>query len=127
MIKNIEDLLVWQKARELNKEIYSLTVVFPVHEKTNLVSQSRRASSSICANIAEGFGRFNYRESIQFYRTARGSLSELRSHLYLAMDQEFIEKEKFNKLLLFIDEIGKMLNGLINSTKDFRTKFLKKT
>lgn len=122
MIKNIEDLNVWQKSRILNKNIYSLVKQFPSDEKYNIISQLTRATISICANIAEGFGRFHYQESINFYRTARGSLLEVRSHLYLAYDLEFITEEQLKEQLYLIDEIGKMLNSLITHTKLVRTE-----
>lgn len=120
MIKNIEDLVVWQKARLLNKKIYECTALFPSNEKNNLVSQLRRASASVCANIAEGFGRYHFQESIQFYRTARGSLSEIKSHLYLAMDQAYLRENALKELFSVLNEIGKMLNSLINKTKNYR-------
>lgn len=120
MIRNIEDLIVWQKARLLNNRIYSLTKSFPSSERNNLISQLRRAVASICANIAEGFGRYHFQESIQFYRTARGSLSEVKSHLYIALDQGYISQEDLRDTFSLVDEIGKMLNGLINSTKTYR-------
>lgn len=120
MIRKIEDLLVWQKARSFNKIIYSIVADFPTQEKSNLVSQLIRASTSICANITEGFARYHSQESVQFYRIARGSLSEVRSHLYLSSDQEYIDNDKLQELLLLIDEIGKMLNGLINKTSEYR-------
>lgn len=120
MIKSIEDLNVWQEARLLNKKIYQLTANFPITEKNNLVSQLRRASSSICANIAEGFGRFNLQESMQFYRIARGSLIEIKSHLYLANDQLYFKEDLLKELLSDLDKIGKMLNAFINKTKEYR-------
>lgn len=121
MIKNLEDLQVWQKARTFNKMIYDITASFPSTEKTNLISQLRRASASICANIAEGFGRYHFQESIQFYRTARGSLSEVKSHLYLSLDQNYINEIELKGLFPIMDEIGKMLNSLINKTKAYRS------
>lgn len=120
MIKSIEDLNVWQEARLLNKKIYQLTANFPITEKNNLVSQLRRASSSICANIAEGFGRFNLQESMQFYRIARGSLLEIKSHLYLASDQLYFKEDLLKELLADLDKIGRMLNAFINKTKEYR-------
>lgn len=120
MIRSIEDLNVWQEARLLNKKIYQLTANFPITEKNNLVSQLRRASSSICANIAEGFGRFNLQESMQFYRIARGSLIEIKSHLYLASDQLYFKEDLLKELLSDLDKIGKMLNAFINKTKEYR-------
>lgn len=120
MIKNLEDLQVWQKARTFNKMIYNITASFPSSERNNLVSQLRRASASVCANIAEGFGRYHFQESIQFYRTARGSLSEIKSHLYLALDQSYLNEIQLKELSSIMDEIGKMLNSLINKTKVYR-------
>lgn len=120
MIKSIEDLNVWQEARILNKRIYSVTATFPATERNNLISQLRRASSSICANIAEGFGRYHPQESIQFYRIARGSLIEVKSHLYLALDQEYMSIDSLNEFLSLIDKVGKMLNSFISHTKDYR-------
>lgn len=122
MIKNLEDLKVWQKAREFNKKIYELTSTFPSMERTNLTIQLRRASSSVCANIAEGFGRYHFQESMQFYRTARGSLSEIKSHLLLSLDQKYVTKPQLDKVFLMMDEIAKMLNGLIGKTKTYRSK-----
>lgn len=124
MIKNLEDLIVWQKSRELNRGIYKVIKFFPSFEKTNLISQIIRAANSVCANIAEGFGRYNAQESIQFYRTARGSLIELKSHLYIAFDQEYISHEQLRELLLQVDEIGRMLSGFITSTRKIRTNVL---
>lgn len=124
MIKNIEDLLVWQKARILNKMIYKITASFPLNEKSNLINQLRRASASVCANIAEGFGRYHYQESIQFYRTARGSLLEIKSHLYIALDQSYLKKDDLENLFTIMDEIGKMLSGLIKQTAIFRANKL---
>lgn len=120
MITKLEDLKVWQKARDFNKKIYDLTSTFPPIERTNLTIQLRRASSSVCANIAEGFGRYHFQESMQFYRTARGSLSEIKSHLFLSLDQGYLPKSELDKLFLNIDEIAKMLNGLIGKTKLYR-------
>lgn len=121
-INSFEDLLVWQKSRELVSVIYKLTGKFPTSEKFNLVDQAKRCSTSIPANIAEGFSRFHLKESVMFYRNARGSLSELKSHLLIASDQGYIVKADLDFCINMIDEIGKMLNGLIKSTANFRDK-----
>lgn len=119
-IKCFEDLLVWQKARVLVKRIYSITSSFPREEKFGLIDQIRRAVVSIIANVAEGFSRYRIAETVMFYRTARGSLSEVKNHLYIALDLGYINSTEFKKLVETIDEIGKMLNGLINSTENYR-------
>lgn len=80
IIRNLEDLETWQRARGLAGKIYELTANFPGSEKHILVLQIKRVAVSVPANIAEGFGRYHAQESIQFYRNARGSLYELRSH-----------------------------------------------
>ncbi|MBI2595955.1 four helix bundle protein [Candidatus Daviesbacteria bacterium] len=120
IIKSIEDLKVWQESRLLNKEVYKVTQNFPIQEKNNLISQLRRASSSVCANIAEGFGRYHPQESIQFYQMARGSILEIKSHLYLSLDQQYINQTTIDNLFALMDKTGKMLSGLINQTRSFR-------
>ena len=75
--QSFEELEVYQLARELRKEIYSLTKKLPVEEKFNLAGQMRRAATSLTNNIAEGHGRYHYQENIQFCRQSRGSLMEL--------------------------------------------------
>jgi len=119
-INSFEDLLVWQKARELTKLVYELTNTYPKAERYNLVDQIRRAVISIAANIAEGFSRYRLKESIMFYRNARGSSAELKSHLYLSCDLNYLAINKLDAILEKVDEVGKMLNGLINSTESFR-------
>lgn len=121
MVNRIEDLLVWQKSRLLCKEIYQVVKLFPSIERSNLVSQLIRAANSVCANIAEGFGRYNPQESIQFYRTARGSLMEVKSHLYVAYDQEYIEEKQLKDLCESIEEATRMLNGFIKTTRSLKT------
>ncbi|HEY5601249.1 MAG TPA: four helix bundle protein [Patescibacteria group bacterium] len=119
-IKSFEDLLVWGKARELNKLVYKITSQFPKDERFGLIDQIRRCSVSVMANIAEGFSRFHLKESVMFYRNARGSLSELKSHFYASFDQKYVTQKELDFIKEQIDEVGKMLNGLINSTKNFR-------
>lgn len=119
-IKSFEELIVWQKARDLTNIAYNLTNKFPRDERFGLIDQIRRASISVMANIAEGFSRYHLAETVMFYRNARGSLTEVKSHLYVCFDQKYINKKAFNDLFVRIDEVGKMINGLINSTKSFR-------
>lgn len=93
-IKNFYDLKVWQDAHRLVVEVYKITKNFPKEEQYGLISQMRRAASSITANIAEGFGRFHYREKIKFYQQARTSATELQDHIFLSQDLEYLTKEK---------------------------------
>ena len=108
-----ETLEVWKKGRELCNKISKLTKSFPSEEKYRLKDQMIRASRSVTANIAEGYGRYHYQENIQFCRQARGSLYELIDHLYVALDEEYINNNDFNNYKPDIDEVIKILNGYI--------------
>jgi four helix bundle protein len=78
----------------------------------------RRAAISITANIAEGYGRYHYREGIQFYRISRASLYELKDHLISCYDLRFISKELYDEGIVLIEVAKKILNGFIKFTKD---------
>ncbi len=108
-----ETLEVWIKSRDLRNKISILSKSFPSEEKYKLVDQMIRASRSVTANIAEGYGRYHYQENIQYCRQARGSLYELIDHVYVALDENYIEEEIYNKLKLEILEIIRLLNGYI--------------
>jgi len=86
----------------------------PVEEKYNLESQIRRASVSITANIAEGYGRYHYQEGIQFYRISRGSLFELKDHLISCFDFGYINKDLLEEGKELIETAKISLNGYIN-------------
>ena len=109
-----KELEVWKKGRELRKEISALIKSFPPDEKYRLVDQMIRASRSVTANIAEGYGRYHYQENIQFCRQTRGSLTELQDHLTVAMDEEFISQTKEKLFDDMMEECIRMLNGCIN-------------
>ena len=110
---SFEELNVWKKARKLRKDISGLTKEFPKEERYRLTDQIIRSSRSVSANIAEGHGRFHYQENIQFCRTARGSLLEVLDHLFVALDEKYIDEETFHSLRNDIKEIERMLNGYI--------------
>jgi four helix bundle protein len=86
-IKSFEDLDVWRVAREIRRDFYQLADRFPKHEQYGLGHQVRTAAVSLTANIAEGYGRFHFKENIQFCRIARGSAYELLDHLIACNDQ----------------------------------------
>lgn len=121
-ISHIEELNVWQESRLLGQDIYSMIKTFPAEEKYNITRHLRENARGIPANIAEGFYRFHYQDSIRFYLIARGCLGEFKSDLYLSFDQKYITQEKFNHLLEKTSKILIMLNGLIKSTRDQKTK-----
>jgi four helix bundle protein len=113
MYKGFESLKVWQKAREYRKEIYKLADKFPKKEQFGLISQITRAAISITANIAEGYGRYHWKENIQSCRLARGSLNEVIDHLYTARDCGYITKKEFENFYGKGREVERLLNGFI--------------
>ncbi len=112
-IKSIEDLNCWKTARELRQEILILILKFSIHEKFELIAQMRRASRSVKHNIAEGYGRFHFKENVQFCRISRGSLYELSDQLITALDEGYIEEDYFKKLKIKVVECIAILNGYI--------------
>lgn len=108
-----EDLAVWQRCRELRKKVSALVRNFPKHDQFRLVDQMLRASRSVTANIAEGYGRYHYQENSQFCRQARGSLYELLDHLTVALDEEYIDRNEFEEFQKEIFRSIKVLNGYI--------------
>lgn len=114
-VQSYRDLRVWQQAMALAVQVYGVTNAFPRHELFGLVSQLRRASSSVPANIAEGYGRENTGSYIQFLRIAQGSLKELETHAILAHRVGFLPEQALETLLAASESIGKMLRALIRS------------
>ena len=121
-IKSFEDLKVWQKARELRNSVFVLTKKLPVEEKYRLKDQLIRASRSVTANIAEGYGRFHYQEYIQYCRQARGSVYEVLDHLICAEDQGFINSKEMENFRKSIEDCIRLLNGFIGYLKDAKRK-----
>ena len=91
MIQKFEDLEVWKESLKLARLIYTCTKSFPKEEQFALTNQIRRASYSVSANIAEGFGRSTSRDKLHFYTIAYGSLLETKNFLYLAKELEYID------------------------------------
>lgn len=119
MIRDFDDLEVYQLSFELADWIYDLTEKFPADEKYNLVSQLRRASTSIGANIAEGYGRYHYKENQQFCRQARGSLAECKHFILFAHKRNYIAISERDK---FITEYTKLKIKLNNYIKSIGTR-----
>jgi len=113
-VKDFTDLDVWKLARQLRRAIYAITSKFPSEERQVPTSQLRRAVLSITANIAEGFGRFSYRENIQFCRQARGSAFEVRDHLTSALDAGYIPVKEADAAA---QRVIQVLNGYIRATQ----------
>jgi len=116
-IKNFYDLDAWQEGRKLTRIIYADTKKFPKEELFGLTSQIRRASVSIIANIAEGFGRNSIKEKLNFYNMAHGSLTEVQSHLFVATDLEYLSKDRSKEVFMETHRVQMILVGLIRSTK----------
>ena len=111
-IEKFEDLIAWQKARELTKQIYRITKVGEFYRDFGLREQIRRASVSIMSNLAEGFERGGRSEFHQFLVIAKGSCAELRSHLYVALDANYIDEETFNNIRALAKETSRIVGGL---------------
>ena len=114
-IDSYKDLIVWQKGIELVNDVYAVTKSFPKDELFGLTNQMRRASVSIPANIAEGWGRKSTKNYIQFLRISRGSLFEIETLFVIARNQNYIDEEVKSSVTGKIDELGKMLNKLLHS------------
>jgi four helix bundle protein len=115
-----EDLIAWQKARELTKEIYKVTTSGKFEKDLGLRSQIQRACVSIMSNIAEGFDRATRSEFHQYLVIAKGSCAEVRSQLYVAYDIGYLSDEQFNKLKKLIDEIAQIIGGLRSAVQKQR-------
>lgn len=116
------DLQAWKVARDLRIDIAKVAKAFPPDEKYRLYDQIVRSSRSVVANISEGFGRFHYKESIQYYRQARGSLIETIEHLVCAYDENYIAEMQLKELLERVERCTKLINGLIRSQSQHAKK-----
>jgi len=112
-IESYRDLIVWQQAVEVAVQTYSLTRVWPSSEMYGLTAQTRRAATSVAANIAEGYGRDSRGSYQQFLKVAQGSLKEFETHLIIAERAGISTADAVNPLLDQADRLGKMLRSLI--------------
>ena len=110
--RKFEHIKAWQKTREVTKVIYPTTTGEAFSKDYDLRSQIRRASISIMANIAEGFGRHSDKEFANFLNIAHASACEVQSHLYIALDLDYIHEEKFIYLYDSLGEITRMIYAL---------------
>ncbi len=118
-IESFTDLRVWQEGHKLVLLIYKLTKSFPKVETYSLIDQMRRAVASITANIAEGFGRQGYKEKIQFYYIAKGSLTEVKNFVFIAKDVGYLSEEDYKSLIEQANIVDQLLQGLIRKSKTF--------
>jgi four helix bundle protein len=115
MVKNFKSLEIWQRSRRLVKTVYMLLELFPSDEKFGLVSQLKRASISVPSNIAEGCGRRTNKDLSRFLDISVGSLCEIETQIYLALDLTFISNEQSIEILKETIEIRKMIIGFQNT------------
>ena len=114
-LRQYQELIGWKKSRALVAEIYRHTQTFPTSEIYDLTSQLRRAAVSIPSNIAEGQGRLTRGEFKQFLGHARGSTFEVETQLLIAQDLGYLNREATEGLLRQVQEVGRILNGLLAS------------
>jgi len=120
--QSFTDLDVWKCARKLKIRIWELVKTFPAEEKYRLSNQLIRSSRSICAVIAEGYGKFTYKDKTNYCMIGRGSLSETWNHIIDAFDSEYITKDELTSIKIDINETAKLLNGYINFLKGIAVK-----
>jgi four helix bundle protein len=117
MEKDFTDLEVWKLSHRLMLDVYEFVKQLPSEEKYLRVDQLKRSSSSIPANIAEGYGRYYYLENISFCRKARGSLFETKNHIIAVIDLYQADKKVGKMLIEDCDRIRQVLNGYIRYLK----------
>jgi four helix bundle protein len=115
--KSYRELIAWQKAMALARQVYLLTASMPKREVYGLVSQIRRAAVAIPSNIAEGYGRVTDTQFRHFLGNARGSLCELQTQLELAADLGYMSREAEHQLTEQGTEVARLINGFLSSLK----------
>jgi four helix bundle protein len=113
-VMNLDRLEVWVRAKDFALAVYKEVVPhLPADEKWNLTSQLKRAAQSIPANIAEGHGRFHYLDNVRFCYIARGSLTEIQSHISLAYELGYLPRQMYERMTIYAESLGKQLNNYI--------------
>lgn len=119
-VEKFEDLIAWQKARELTKHVYHVTGKGAFSKDFGLREQIQRAAISIMSNLAEGFERGSRAEFHQFIVIAKASCAELRSQLYAALDVGYITREEFGNISELALEVSRIIGGLKTAIKEQR-------
>lgn len=113
-VMNLDQLEVWKRAKDFAVSVYKEVVPhLPADEKWNLAQQLKRAAQSIPANIAEGHGRYHYLDNVRFCYIARGSLTEVQSHLTLSHDLGHLPDDIYDRITFEAESIGRQLNNYI--------------
>lgn len=123
--RKFEEIEAWKKARELAREVYSVSGQGPFAKDFALRDQIRRAAVSVMSNIAEGYGRGGTKEFTQFLSVAKASAVEVVSHLYVALDQRYIDQQTFDRLAGQADEVSRMIAGLMKYLRSVQIKGIK--
>ena len=126
-ISRFEDIEAWQAGRRISQAAYQLTCSGDFARDFGLVDQIRRAAVSIMANIAEGFSRRSNQEFVQFLFIAKASAAELQSHLYVALDQRYIDQVSFQSLYDQADQCARQISGLISYLRRAQTQQTQQT
>jgi four helix bundle protein len=114
-VRRFEDLIAWQKARALTREVYRVTATGRFARDFRLCSQLQAASVSVMANIAEGFERRGPKEYLYHLNIAKGSCGEARAELYVALDAGYVAQEDFDRLREQAEELSRVITGLAAS------------
>ena len=118
MIRHFEDIEAWQLSRELVREVYRVSREGALAKDFGLQDQIRRAAVSIMSNIAEGFERGGNKEFVNFLSIAKGSCGEVRSQLYVAFDQGYVDQVQFEKMRHLCIRVSVMLQAFITSLRN---------
>lgn len=121
-INSFEELECWKSCTELRRYVSGVVKKFPSDEKYELVSQMRRSSRSATHNIAEGYGRFHFKENVRFCRMSKGSLMELKDQFITALDEGYINESELDFSKNLIDKSVRILNGYMNYLKNATSK-----
>lgn len=116
-LKHFEDLEAWRSARLLTREIYRLTSVPPFSKDFGLRDQITRAAVSVMSNIAEGFERDSDKAFLSFLSIAKGSVGEVRSQLFVALDLGYITRDQFEHVCELCLHVGKLIAGILQYLK----------
>jgi four helix bundle protein len=119
-VERFEDLIAWQKARQLAAAIYRATSVGGFAKDFGLRDQIQRAAVSVVSNIAEGFERGSRSEFHQFLVVSKASAAEVRSQLYIALDVGYLDQPNFDALMNQACEVSKIIGGLRSSVQKQR-------
>lgn len=124
-ILRFEDIDGWKMARELTRDVYSVTTNGNFAKDFGLCNQIRRAAVSVMSNIAEGFERDGNKEFCNFLSIAKGSAAEVRSQLYVALDQGYISENEFQTIYAKANENGRVIAGLMKYLRSSEVRGLK--